>query len=221
MMAANVPIYTEQGGTNMFIGDGATLTVQDGGTITVEAGGTLDGAGAIEVPDGSITAAKLAADSVTTVKILDDNVTTAKIAPLNVTAAELAADAVTTAKILDDNVTTAKIAPLNVTDAELAADSVITSKILDLNVTTGKLAAGAVTKAKTAMFISGNTVGDGMPQVIPHGLGVDPTTANLFFSVIDTAMAGDFAFTNIATDNMNITVTVTANVVYRAMAWAP
>jgi hypothetical protein len=191
MMAANVPIYTEQGGTNMFIGDGATLTVQDGGTITVEAGGTLDGAGAIEVPDGSITAAKLAADSVTTVKILDDNVTTAKIAPLNVT------------------------------DAELAADSVITSKILDLNVTTGKLAAGAVTKAKTAMFISGNNVGDGMPQVIPHGLGVDPTTANLFFSVIDTAMAGDFAFTNIATDNMNITVTVTANVVYRAMAWAP
>jgi hypothetical protein len=98
MLAANVPIYTEQGGTNMVIGDGATLTVQDGGTITVEAGGTLDGAGAIEVPDGSITAAKLAADAVTTVKILDDNVTTDKILDLNVTTGKLDDGAVTAAK---------------------------------------------------------------------------------------------------------------------------
>ena len=49
--------------------------------------------------DGSVSAAKLAADSVTTAKILDDNVTTAKILD----------DNVTTAKILDNNVTLAKL----------------------------------------------------------------------------------------------------------------
>ena len=40
--------------------------------------------------DGTVTAAKLAADSVTTAKILDDNVTTAKILDNNVTLAKLA-----------------------------------------------------------------------------------------------------------------------------------
>jgi hypothetical protein len=160
---ANVPIYTEQGGTRMVVGEGATLVIE--GDLEVAGGGDI---------------------------VLGD-------------------DSVTTDMLQDDAVTTPKINNLAVTTAKIAGGAV----------TTPTLAAGAVTKAKTGMFISGDTVGDGMPQVIPHGLGVDPTTANLFFSVIDTAMAGDFAFTNIATDAMNITVTATANVVYRVQAWAP
>jgi hypothetical protein len=109
----------------------------------------------------------------------------------------------------------------SVTTDMLQDDAVTTPKINDLAVTTAKLSGGAVTKATSKIFISGDTVGDGMPQVIPHGLGVNPTTANLFFSVISTAAAGDFAFTNIATDATNITVTATATITYRVWAIAP
>jgi hypothetical protein len=52
-----------------------------------------------QIPDGAITAAKLATDSVTTIKILDLNVTTGKLAD----------NAVTTIKITDANVTPAKL----------------------------------------------------------------------------------------------------------------
>lgn len=63
----------------------------------------------LTIPDGSITAAKLASDAVTTAKILD----------ANVTAGKLASNAVTTAKILDSNVTTSKINDGAVTNAKL------------------------------------------------------------------------------------------------------
>lgn len=52
-----------------------------------------------DIPDGSITTAKLADSAVTTIKISDSNVTTAKIADSNVTTAKLADGAVTAAKI--------------------------------------------------------------------------------------------------------------------------
>jgi hypothetical protein len=150
---ANVPIYTEQGGTRMVVGEGATLVIE--GDLEVAGGGDI---------------------------VLGD-------------------DSVTTDMLQDDAVTT--------------------PKINDLAVTTAKLSGGAVTKATTKMFISSDQTGTGMPQNIAHGLGVNPTTANILFSVIDTAMAGDFAFTNLATDATNVTVTATANVVYRVQAWAP
>ena len=52
-----------------------------------------------DIPDGSITTAKLADSAVTTIKISDSNVTTAKIADSNVTTAKLADGAVTAAKL--------------------------------------------------------------------------------------------------------------------------
>jgi hypothetical protein len=188
---ANVPIRIDQGGTLMTVDTGATLTIN----------GTLNGGGSINVPDGSITAAKLATDAVETAKIKDLNVTTGKLALLSVDTGQIAANAVTTAKILNANVTTGKIATGAVTTTELGA--------------------AAVTKAKAKMFISGNITGDGAPQVTAHGLGVDPTTANIFFSVISTAAAGDFAFTSLSTDATNVTVTATNTIIYRIMAWAP
>lgn len=51
------------------------------------------------IADGTVTAAKLAADSVTTAKILDANVTTSKIADVNVTTAKLADGTVTDPKV--------------------------------------------------------------------------------------------------------------------------
>ena len=64
--------------------------------------GTLDiSAKTVTLPDGSVSATKIAADAVITSKILDANVTTAKIANANVTTAKIADDAVTAAKIAD------------------------------------------------------------------------------------------------------------------------
>ena len=122
---ANVPIYTNQGGTQMTVGSGATLTVE--GTLATS------GSGSITVADGSIT------------------------------------------------------------------------------------------KAKTAMFISATQTGDGMNEVLAHGLGVDPTTANVFISVMDTLTntVGDFNAAIVSTDATNVTVNVTTGVLYRVMAWAP
>ena len=93
--------------------------------------GTWDNlVGVYDIPDGSITTAKLADDSVTTAKLVDGSVTVAK----------LATDSVTTAKLVDGSVTAAK----------LATNSVTTVKIVDLNVTTSKIADGAITTAKLA-----------------------------------------------------------------------
>lgn len=67
-------------------------------------------AAADNLANGSITAAKLAADAVETAKIKDGQVTAGK----------LASDAIETAKIKDDAVTTAKILNANVTPAKLS-----------------------------------------------------------------------------------------------------
>ena len=62
------------------------------------------------VPDGSITEAKLADNSVSTVKLQNDAVTNPKVADSAINTAELAVNAVTTTKIADDAITTAKVA---------------------------------------------------------------------------------------------------------------
>lgn len=78
--------------------------------------------------DGSVTAAKLAADAVETAKIKDLNVTTGKLA--------------------DGAVTTVKVADGAVTAAKLASDAVETAKIKDGAVTAAKLGTGVPTHPK-------------------------------------------------------------------------
>lgn len=94
------------------------------------------------IPDGSITATRLASDAVETAKIKNLNVTTGKLAANAVTQPKLAADAVQTPQIADGNVTLAKLAsgtfPVNA--ANLASDAVTTVKILDDAVTSPKMA---------------------------------------------------------------------------------
>ena len=81
---------------------------------------------AAAVADGSVTAAKIAANAVETAKIKD----------ANVTAGKLAANSVITAKILDANVTLAKLATTAKTEIlsyqveDLSADSDIANRVI-------------------------------------------------------------------------------------------
>ena len=85
----------------------------------------------VNVKDGGIGTAKLAADAVTTDKILNENVTTNKLAADAVTSTKLVDGAVTTAKLEDNAVTTDKLAATSVTGAKLASQAVTSSKIAD------------------------------------------------------------------------------------------
>lgn len=96
------------------------------------------GGGSPEIPDGSITTAKLA----------DNAVTSAKIKPSAVGTSQLADGAVTTDILADNSVTTNKIVDGAVTEAKLAPSSVATEKLQDLCVTTPKIADQAVDTTK-------------------------------------------------------------------------
>lgn len=75
-MARTTKNYFEDGGDTLVIeGD---LVVQNGGTLTVD-DIVITGDGSTTVEDGSITAAKLAANAVETAKIKDGDVTAAKL----------------------------------------------------------------------------------------------------------------------------------------------
>lgn len=77
---------------------------------------SIDSSGAItlsvniDIPDGSITTAKLADQAVTFAKLAPGSVLTSVLANVAVDATKLDANAVTTVKILDANVTLAKLA---------------------------------------------------------------------------------------------------------------
>lgn len=126
------------------------------------------GGGSPEIPDGSITTAKLADNAVTSAKIkpsavgtsqlADDAVTTAKIANGSIIQNHLQIDSVGYPQIIDgsvdstiladNSVTTNKIVDGAVTEAKLAPSSVATEKLQDLCVTTPKIADQAVDTTK-------------------------------------------------------------------------
>lgn len=136
------------------------------------------GGGSPEIPDGSITTAKLADNAVTSAKIkpsavgapqlavgavsgdiiqkntivasklADGCVGAAAIAAGAVTGDKIANAAVTVDKIADDSVNSDKIADGAVTTDKLATSSVATEKLQDLCVTTPKIADQAVDTTK-------------------------------------------------------------------------
>jgi len=128
------------------------------------------GADTVNIRDGAITSAKLAADSVGPRELQDSGVGTTNIADAAVTTPKLADLAVTTGKLADNAVTGAKIAPLAVGTSDLAdgavtaaklgpgavggaalgPNSVSAAQIVDLSVGTAELADAAVTRAKLA-----------------------------------------------------------------------
>jgi len=114
----------------------ATTNVDD---VTIES----NAEGRLQVKDGGVAAAKLAADSVETAKIVD----------ANITAAKLAADSIETAKIVDANITAAK----------LAADSVTSDKIADstfVETLATSLETAKVAKAEYLTWARTYTVGE-------------------------------------------------------------
>jgi hypothetical protein len=116
----------------------------------------------LEIQDGEVGAADLAAGSVVAGKIGTDAVTATAIAAGAVGADELATAAVTTAKLADGAVTGAKVADATLTAADLADTSVGTAELAVASVTSPKLADGAVGTAQLAdASVTGAKVADG------------------------------------------------------------
>lgn len=170
------------------------------------------------VPDGSITAPKLASNAVTTAKILDANVTTAKIAPLAVDATLLASNAVTTAKILDANVTETKLANAAVTANKIGSEAVNDAKIAPNAVTTVKILDDAVTFAKiqnvnTSTILGRATASSGdVESLSTRGMNFSGTTVNpkvLRIHPIAYKTDTEVISTSTYTDIANLTTTIT------------
>lgn len=116
------------------------------------------GGGSPEIPDGSITTAKLADNAVTAAKIKAKTITGKELAlgavsgdiiqNNTIVASKLADGCVGTAAIADGAVTSDKIADGAVTTDKLATSSVATEKLQDLCVTTPKIANQAVDTTK-------------------------------------------------------------------------
>ena len=101
----------------------------------------------VSIPDGSITAAKLASNSVTNSKIADNSITSTKISDLEVG----------TSDIVDGAITAPKIGAGAVTNAKVANNTINEAQIQNLSVTENKIGAGAVTVGKISS--SGATSG--------------------------------------------------------------
>lgn len=116
------------------------------------------GGGSPEIPDGSITTAKLADNAVTSAKIKPSAVGTSQLAAgavsgdiiqkNTIVASKLADGCVGAAAIADGAVTGDKIANAAVTVDKIADDSVNSDKIADGAVTTDKLATSSVATEK-------------------------------------------------------------------------
>ena len=87
------------------------------------------GGGPGEIPDASITAAKVADNAITSGKIAAGAVTTAAVADVSITAAKIATGAVAQSKIADGAVAQAKLADNAVTSAKINEGAVTLPKI--------------------------------------------------------------------------------------------
>lgn len=106
------------------------------------------GGGSPEIPDGSITTAKLADNAVTSAKIKAKTITGKELA-LGAVSGDIIQDkTIVASKLADKTITGTQIADGAVTEAKLAPSSVATEKLQDLCVTTPKIADHAVDTTK-------------------------------------------------------------------------
>jgi len=156
---ANVKIFTNQGGTGMFIERQARLTLT---------GKTVDGVGGvIDATDGTIYGLP--------------------VGPTGPTGAAA----------------TGPTGPTGATGP------------------TAVIAPGSITRTQLAMFTAQGITGTGAPIATPHTLGVDPTPANVFFTITKYDAFSNPEFVGLATDASDITVQVEAGIVYSIIAFAP
>lgn len=106
------------------------------------------GGGSPEIPDGSITTAKLADNAVTSAKIKPSAVGTSQLAIGAVSGDIIQSKTIVALKLADKTITGTQIADGAVTEAKLAPSSVATEKLQDLCVTTPKIADHAVDTTK-------------------------------------------------------------------------
>lgn len=106
------------------------------------------GGGSPEIPDGSITTAKLADNAVTSAKIKPYAVGTSQLAIGAVSGDIIQNKTIVASKLADKTITGTQIADGAVTEAKLAPSSVATEKLQDLCVTTPKIANHAVDTTK-------------------------------------------------------------------------
>ena len=99
------------------------------------------------IPNGAVTAAKLASNAVTNAKILNGAVTGVKIANGVIGGQHIASGVISAIKLASNSVTAIKIANNAVTTAKILDKAVTTSKIADGAVTSAKLGTGAVKSA--------------------------------------------------------------------------
>ena len=109
------------------------------------------------VPDGSVTAAKIATDTITAAQIAPGAVGTSELADGSVTAAKIATDTITAAQIAPGAVGTSELANLSVTNAIIANGSINSNKVATGAIGTLELADLGVTDAK--LSTSGATAG--------------------------------------------------------------
>ena len=96
----------------------------------------------------SVTAENIPNNSVTSAKIVDGTIAAADLGTGSVSSAKIADATIATGDLADGSVTTSKIADGNVITSDLADGSVTTSKIADGNVVTSNLMDNSVTSAK-------------------------------------------------------------------------
>lgn len=108
------------------------------------------GGGSPEIPDGSITTAKLADNAVTSAKIKAKTITGKELALGAVSGDIIQSKTIVASKLADKTITGTQIADGAVTEAKLAPSSVATEKLQDLCVTTPKIADHAVDTTKLA-----------------------------------------------------------------------
>lgn len=112
------------------------------------------GGGSPEIPDGSITTAKLADNAVTSAKIKPYAVGTSQLAIGAVSGDIIQNKTIVASKLADKTITGTQIADGAVTEAKLAPSSVATEKLQDLCVTTPKIADHAVDTTKLNTGVS-------------------------------------------------------------------
>lgn len=128
-----------------FVGALVSATNAGGGEATITVNLPDGSVTSAKVADGAIITAKLADGSVTTVKIANDAVDASKISAGAVGTSELATNAVDTSKILDNAVTNAKLADNAVNTAEITDGAVTSAKIADGTITGTDIASGTIT----------------------------------------------------------------------------
>lgn len=105
----------------------------------------------VQIDNGAITEALIAAAAITTTKIADDSVSTPKLIAGAVVTAKIAAGAITTDRLAANAVTADKIAANSITSNEIAANTITAGNIATGAIQADEISGGAVTASKISV----------------------------------------------------------------------